>query len=173
MYAAFADLIIIIGFVAFHSNIGAGVAAFYSEYMRCAMNCRNLTPEERFDLIMEFRNSGLTDHQWLEEHGIAPSTFYYWISQFRKNGYPNINEIPEPLKQSSPHKAQRQEVVKINVIPRRQEVLEQNAPVHPVLSSVEMSPVVEITTGAATVRLTNDASPELLAVVLRSLGGSI
>ena len=83
------------------------------------MNYRNLSPEERFDLIMECRNSGLTDHQWLEEHGIAPSTFYYWISQFRKKGYPNINEIPEPLKQSSPHKAQRQEVVKINVIPGR------------------------------------------------------
>lgn len=134
------------------------------------MNYRNLSPEERFDLIMECRNSGLSDHQWLEEHGIAPSTFYYWISQFRKKGYPNINEIPEPLKQSSPHKAQRQEVVRINVIPGR---LEQNAPVHPVRSISELSPVIEITTGSATVRLTNDASPELLAVVLRSLGGSI
>lgn len=173
MYAALEDLIIIVGFVAFHSNIATGVAAFYSEYMRCTMNCRNLTPEERFELIMECRNSGLSDHQWLEEHGIASSTFYYWISQFRKKGYPNINEIPEPLKQSSPHKVQRQEVVKINVVPRRQEMLEQNAPVHPVLSSVEMSPVIEIATGAATVRLTNDASPELLAVVLRSLGGNI
>ena len=121
------------------------------------MNYRNLSPEERFDLIMECRNSGLSDHQWLEEHGIAPSTFYYWISQFRKKGYPNINEIPEPLKQSSPHKAQRQEVVKINVIPGRQEVLEQNAPVYPVQPTSEMSPVIEITTGSATVRLSNDA----------------
>ena len=137
------------------------------------MNYRNLSPEERFDLIMECRNSGLSDHQWLEEHGIAPSTFYYWISQFRKKGYPNINEIPEPLKQNAPHKAQRQEVVKINVIPGRQEVLEQNAPVYPVQPTSEMSPVIEITTGSATVRLTNDASPELLAVVLQSLGGSI
>ena len=137
------------------------------------MDIRNLTPQDRFDLIMECRSSGLTDYQWLKENGISKSTFYHWISQFRKKGYPNINEIPEPLKQSSPHKAQRQEVVKINVIPGRQEVLEQNAPVYPVQPTSEMSPVIEITTGSATVRLTNDASPELLAVVLRSLGGSI
>ena len=137
------------------------------------MNCRNLTPEERFDLIMECRSSGLTDHQWLVEHGISSSTFYYWISQFRKKGYPNINNIPEPLRQSSPHKPQRQEVVKINVIPDSQELLDRNAPVHPMQSTTEMDTVIEITSGRTTVRLTNNASPELLAAVLRSLGGSI
>ena len=84
------------------------------------MKTQRRTADEQYQLIMECRNSGLSDHQWLEDHGIAPSTFYYWISQFRKKGYPNINEIPEPLKQNAPHKAQRQEVVKINVVPGRQ-----------------------------------------------------
>ena len=137
------------------------------------MNCRNLSPEERFDLIMECRSSGLTDHQWLLEHEIAPSTFYNWISRFRRNGYPNVNDIPEPLKQGSAHKAQHQEVVKINVIPDRQEILEQNTPTHPLRTAAEMLPVIEITSGGTTVRLTNDASPALLAVVMQGLGGSI
>lgn len=135
------------------------------------MNCRHLTPEERFELIMECRNSGLTDHQRLEEHGISPSTFYYWISKFRKDGYPNINSIPEPLKQSSPHKAQRQEVVKINVIPDQSPMLEQNAPVHPMPRHMDMDPTIEIVVGNAAVRMTNDASPELLGTILRGLGG--
>lgn len=90
-----------------------------------AMDIKNLTPDERFELVMECRRSGLTDHQWLEEHGISKSIFYYWISQFRKKGYPNI---PEPMMQHSPHKAQPQEVVKVNILPDAVP-LEQNAPV--------------------------------------------
>ena len=39
------------------------------------MNIKNLTPEERYELVLECRSSGLTDHQWLEEHGIPKSTF--------------------------------------------------------------------------------------------------
>lgn len=89
------------------------------------MDIKNLTPDERFELVMECRRSGLTDHQWLEEHGISKSIFYYWISQFRKKGYPNI---PEPMMQHSPHKAQPQEVVKVNILPDAVP-LEQNAPV--------------------------------------------
>ena len=131
------------------------------------MDIRNLTPDERFDLVMECRRSGLTDHQWLKEHGIAPSTFYNWISKFRKNGYPNI---PDPLHQHSPHKAQPQEVVRINVLPETA-IMEQNAPIQPPYSNVE--PVMEIICGRTTIRLTNDTDQRLLETVLRSLGGAL
>ena len=131
------------------------------------MNIKNLTPEERFELVMECRSSGLTDHQWLEEHGISKSTFYYWISQFRKKGYPNI---PEPLGQRSAHRAQPQEVVKVNVIPDTMP-LEQNAP-NP-NSFMRMDPVIEILSGSTVIRLTNGTDPSLLETVLRSLGGAL
>lgn len=134
------------------------------------MDIRNLTPQDRFDLIMECRSSGLTDYQWLKEHGISRSTFYYWISQFRKNGYPNIDEIPKPLKQSSPHQAQPQEVVKINVVPDDTS-LERNAPMPAAYSNVD--PVMEIISGRTVIRLTNGTDPCLLETVLRSLGGVI
>lgn len=133
------------------------------------MDIRNLTPQDRFDLIMECRNSGLTDYQWLKENGISRSTFYYWISQFRKNGYPNIDEIPKPLKQSSPHRAQPQEVVKINVVPDGP--LERNAPIQRAYSNID--PVMEIISGNTVIRLTNGTDPCLLETVLRSLGGVI
>ena len=134
------------------------------------MDIKNLTPQDRFDLIMECRRSGLTDHQWLKENGISRSTFYYWISQFRKNGYPNIDEIPKPLKQSSPHQVQPQEVVKINVVPDAAP-LERNTPIQAAHSNVD--PVMEIISGSTVIRLTNGTDPCLLETVLRSLGGVI
>lgn len=133
------------------------------------MDIRNLTPQDRFDLIMECRSSGLTDYQWLKENGISRSTFYHWISQFRKNGYPNIDEIPKPLKQSSPHRAQPQEVVKINVVPDGP--LERNAPMQRAYSNID--PVMEIISGNTVIRLANGTDPRLLETVLRSLGGVI
>ena len=32
------------------------------------MDIKNLTPDERFELVMECRRSGLTDHQWLKKN---------------------------------------------------------------------------------------------------------
>ena len=132
------------------------------------MNTKNLTPQDRFNLIMECRRSGLTDHQWLKEQGIAPSTFYNWIYRFRKNGYPNIEDIPKPLKQGSPHRAQPQEVVRIDPV-RDDPSLEQNAPMQVGYSNVD--PVMEIISGRTIIRLTNGTDPCLLETVLRSLGG--
>ena len=65
------------------------------------MNTRSLTPEERFELVMECRASGLSDYQWCQEKGINPGTFYNWIARFRKKGYPNI---PEPTGRTSTQK---------------------------------------------------------------------
>ena len=131
------------------------------------MNTRNLSPEERYELILECRSSGLTDHQWLEEHGIRKSTFYNWISTFRKKGYPNI---PEPLRQHSRHKPQVQEVVKVNITPEPS-YMDQNVP-GPIAGS-GIDHVMEIISGKAVIRLTNNTDPRLLETVLRSLGGSI
>lgn len=131
------------------------------------MNTRNLSPEERYELVLECRRSGLSDHQWLEEHGIPKSTFYYWISQFRKNGYP---DVPKPLYQYSPHKPQVQEVVKVNVLPDAG-ALDQYAP-SPRRGFAD-EPVMEILCGRTVVRLTNNTDPKLLETVLNSLGGAI
>lgn len=132
------------------------------------MNTRNLSPEERYALILECRSSGLTDHQWLEEHGIRKSTFYNWISTFREQGYPNI---PEPLRQHSRHKPQIQEVVKVNIAPDRP-YMDRNAP-SPTVAGISLEPVIEIISGHTTIRLTNSVDPILLESVLRSLGGTI
>lgn len=45
------------------------------------MNTYTLAPEERFDLILECRNSGLIDYQWCKQKGISTNTLYRWINK--------------------------------------------------------------------------------------------
>ena len=40
------------------------------------MRSKRIPAEEQYRLIMECRQSGLTDHQWCVEHDIKPGTFY-------------------------------------------------------------------------------------------------
>ena len=75
------------------------------------MNTYTLTPEERFDLILECRNSGLTDYQWCKQKGISANTLYRWINRFRQNGYPDIPKA-KGKSQIAPAK---QEVVKLDI----------------------------------------------------------
>ena len=58
--------------------------------------------QEQIKLINECRKSGLTDADWCRENGIAPSTFYNWVSRCRKTAAdiqePNYghHETPQP-----------------------------------------------------------------------------
>lgn len=54
--------------------------------------------EEKLQLIMECRNSGLSDYQWWKRHDINPSTFYNWINRLQRQG----NAIPEALSDENP-----------------------------------------------------------------------
>lgn len=51
-----------------------------------------VSKEEQLKLINECRSSGMTDSDWCREHGIAVSTFYYWVKQLRRESA----QIPEP-----------------------------------------------------------------------------
>lgn len=76
------------------------------------MNTYTLTPEERFDLILECRNSGLTDYQWCKQKGISTNTLYRWINRFRQNGYPDIPKA----KGKSQIEPAKQDVVKLDIV---------------------------------------------------------
>jgi len=133
------------------------------------INTRSLTQEERFELVMECRSSGLSDYQWCQEKGINPGTFYNWIARFRKKGYP---DIPEPTGRTPKHKAVKQEVVKLDVLPDTPVAA---APFH----SCGFTPAtghtgtttIEIHTGSSIIRMTNDIDPQLFCMVLSRVGG--
>ena len=45
------------------------------------MRTKGVNKEQQLKYILECRNSGLTDYQWCQEHGIHPGTFYNWVSK--------------------------------------------------------------------------------------------
>ena len=48
---------------------------------RTAHEKQKIPAEEQYRLIMECRQSGLTDHQWCLGHDIKPVSFYNWVKQ--------------------------------------------------------------------------------------------
>lgn len=48
--------------------------------------------DEWMELVIECRQSGLTDAAWCHEHGISPSCFYNAVTRLRKRAC----QIPDP-----------------------------------------------------------------------------
>ena len=61
------------------------------------MQKRIVRKDEQMKLIMECRQSGLSDYQWGQRQGINAGTFYNWVSKLRKSGYtiPDSNSKTE------------------------------------------------------------------------------
>lgn len=43
---------------------------------RSTMRAKRRTEQEQYEIMMECRQSGLSDHQWCLEHDINPGTFF-------------------------------------------------------------------------------------------------
>ena len=59
------------------------------------MRSKRIPVEEQYRLIMECRQSGLTDHQWCMEHDIKPGTFYNWVKRLRQKGCVDFQSQPD------------------------------------------------------------------------------
>ncbi len=124
--------------------------------------------DDQIKLIMECRQSGLSDYQWCEKNGIHPGNFYNWVSKLRKSGY----TIPEPVSKS--HALPNiQEVVKVDLVPsgnpKTSLLIEQNVSQDvPVPSAIVAA---ELMIDGITIRLFNDANDHLVQSILRCIGG--
>ena len=136
------------------------------------MRAKGVNKAQQLEYIFECRNSGLSDYQWCNEHGIHPGTFYNWVSKLKKAGY---QDIPDPMSRLE-YKSAKQEVVKLDIaaeesgednLPLK---VEQNAcfPKIPTNDSV-----VEIVLPNATIRFVNNTDPTLFRQTLRYLGGEL
>ena len=50
------------------------------------MRRKRTSPQEQLRLIQACRQSGWTDFDWCQEHGIPPATFYGWIHRLKQKG---------------------------------------------------------------------------------------
>ena len=112
---------------------------------------KRVCKDDQIRLIMECRQSGLSDYQWCKQNGIPPGNFYNWVSRLRK---PNI-----------------QEVVKIDLIQPQDSSLKVDYNVSLVEQTDSFTVAAELLVGGVTLRLFNGADEKLIQSTLRCLGG--
>lgn len=120
-----------------------------------------LTLEEKFALITECRQSGQSDKQWMLQHGISGTTFYRWIKQLRK-----ANQ-GIPARTIMPGQSEKQDVVRVDVIPGIQSIAQHEA------EKAAMETTFEIEVAGVRLRVTNAANAKLLAETIWRLKESI
>ena len=122
--------------------------------------------DEQIKLIMECRQSGLSDYQWCRQRDINPGTFYNWVSKLRKSGY----TFPDSQSKSV-GTAVAQEVIKLDVVVKEiaSPVIEQNACPLPLSKNTDVA--AELIVGNVTLRLFNGADEQLIQNTLRLIGG--
>ena len=137
------------------------------------MKSKRISIDEQFQLIMECRQSGLSDYQWCKVNDINPSTFYNWTNRNRKNGM----VIPMSSDKEKRISAPLQEVVKVNLMPQSTSVIapkqaEKNTCIDTGLATREL-PAVEIQIGKATIRFFNSTDKSLIEATLGCIGGAM
>lgn len=121
--------------------------------------------QEQIKLINECRKSGLTDADWCRENGIAPSTFYNWISRCRKASA----DIREPNYGHQETPQHKQAVVSVDIVPEK--LPEPSAAFHLQQTPLNLdnSHTIEVVVNDITIRICNNADPVLLTQTLKIL----
>lgn len=143
------------------------------------MQKRIVRKDEQIKLIMECRQSGLSDYQWCQRQGINAGTFYNWVSKLRKSGYtiPDSNSKPEGA-------AVVQDVVKVDLVSGdiSSPVIDQNARpltdysgvrtiIFTLTLNTEPAIAAELVVGNVTLRFFNGADQNLIRCAMQCLGG--
>ena len=129
------------------------------------MRAKRRTEQEQYDMIMECRQSGLSDHQWCLEHDINPGTFYNWVRRFRKQAC----EFPAPAGKDR-FQAIHQEVVKMEIIPDHPSDFFEQPSMEDSVEITKPVAAMELQIGKAVLRISNQTDPRLLEQTLKLLG---
>ena len=130
------------------------------------MRNKRIPPEEQYRLIVECRQSGLTDHQWCVEHDIKPGTFYNWVKRLRQKG---CMDLPAATGRSY-STPESQEAVRVDF--HNPNTISYEQPWDMVSASVERNSISEaspmkLSFGSFLLTIPNRTDPQLLAQTLR------
>ena len=142
------------------------------------MRRKRTSPQEQIRLIHACRQSGLTDFDWCQEHGIPPATFYGWIHRLKQKGE---MEIPAGIPTIVRKEAGAPDIVKIEI--EAEGEIAQGMEEIPSACKSGMAeefpapcldsnwPVMEVVIQGISLRVTNAIHPKLLAETIRLLRG--
>ena len=139
---------------------------FYPIYGGVLMRSKRIPAEEQYRLIMECRQSGLTDHQWCVEHDIKPGTFYNWVKRLRQKG---CMDLPASTGRSY-RTPESQEVVRMDFHDTDPLPYEQPLNVIPVTTernNLSVTEPMKLSVGSFHLTIPNGTDPQLLAQTLR------
>ena len=105
------------------------------------MRAKPIPMEEQYKLVLECRQSGLSDYHWCLKHDIKPVTFYNWVKRLRKAG---TYTIPAPAGRDTYTAMPRQDIGKVELVEEFVKILRQGYPA-----------------GSASVFVANDIDPFL------------
>ena len=131
---------------------------------RSTMRAKRRMEQEQYDMIMECRQSGLSDHQCCLEHDINPGTFYNWVHRFRKQ----VCEFPAPAGKDR-FQAVHQEVVKMEIIPDHPSDFFEQPSMEDSVEITKPVAAMELQIGKAVLRISNQTDPRLLEQTLKLL----
>ena len=122
--------------------------------------------DEWMELVIECRQSGLTDAAWCNEHGISPSCFYNAVTRLRKKAC----QIPDPAPKASTLDltSHKQDVVQIAIEPDSSpaELISNKANSSMYLDN---SHTIEIEVRGLIIRMNNTVHPSLLKILMDAL----
>lgn len=131
------------------------------------MRAKPIPMEEQYKLVLECRQSGLSDYHWCLEHDIKPGTFYNWVKRLRKAG---TYMIPAPAGRDTYTAMPRQDIVKVELVEESVKIPRQG---YPAGSDTEHTdrfhPSMELHISSASVFVANDMDPVLLAQTIQML----
>ena len=124
--------------------------------------------EEWLQLIMECRNSGMTDRAWCEQHGILVSSFYNAVKRLRRKAcdIPYVsNKKPYALDLTS----RKQEAVQIDLYPETLPEAAVPASQAACPPHIDNPHTMELMMGDVSLKVSNSVDPVLLQQVIRIL----
>lgn len=123
--------------------------------------------EEQYQLVLECRQSGMSDYLWCAQHDIKVGTFYSWVQNLRRTG---SYEIPTPAGRENYKPMEKQEVVRVDF---------SSEPVvsipHPNIiknQTIDSTYHMKLDIGEVSLHISNEVEPLLLAKILQLLHGS-
>ncbi|MCQ5127761.1 IS66 family insertion sequence element accessory protein TnpA [Blautia producta] len=123
--------------------------------------------QEQYRLIMECRQSGLTDHQWCVQHNIKPGTFYNWVKRLRQKGCADLPSVTGRSYDAS----EKQEVVKVDF--KNPDICSQSELALDTASNSSVPvldmPVMKLSVGRCILSIPNGTDPLLLSQTLRAM----
>ena len=142
------------------------------------MRRKRTSPQEQLRLIQACRQSGLTDFDWCQAHGIPPATFYGWIHRLKQKGE---MEIPAGVPTIVRKEAVPPDIVKVEIEAEGEIAQDMEgvpsacksgmAEEFPAPSLDSNCPVMEVVIQGISLRVTNAVHPKLLAETIRLLRG--